>query len=1576
VSAFGMGGGGMSIGRAIISLGVGTNGLRSQVRAAAVSIRTDLSNGTRGMSTGLGQASKDLNQAAVRTHAAAQLLKLAAVGLGAGVAGGIAMAVKAAVQYESAFAGVAKTVNATKAELEGLSSEIRAMSKQMPTSAADLAKIGESAGALGVAVPDIKEFIRVVAMIGSTTNVSIDEAATSLGQLSNVLGLSQKDYARFAATLVDLGNKGASTEKQILEIAARSGGGAAMIHLGTDAVLAMSSAVANLGIEVEAGGTSLQRFYLDLFKFVNAGSGITAFAKDAGMSIEKLHAVVNAGGAGLKALSERTGMAGKDIRKMVNEAKGLDKIAEVTGMTAESFRQLFAEDPARGIETLLVSMSRLSDGERMAAFNALGWSKEVRIMRMVMGLTQKGAENLTNSLNVGASAWENNTAAQAEFEKRNQTTASQFGLLKNIITDLMITLGTGLLPVIVEVAKWLGDNIPKAANAIADVWNTVLQPALKPMIESLMAAASAIGDLLFNWSGGAVKGPDALKNSLGGIAKLVAVIAGYVKHLADGLTAMLSNPVINGLARVAVIFAGLALSAKIIGGVVGGIKGGLSSFARMASFGKVGGAQQDPSMALTGAAKAHVGAAGALTKAAGALSGVGKSQLAQWGFSPADIKAQMAAQYKNRGGTINMLSDPSMAAAGGMYYRGGDLVAIDRAAKAEYLRNRRAVTAAGENMVKYNAARLMDGIDAGVRSVKSGARSLVGGAGSLIAKAFVPLMVADLVASIAAPMIGDALSSNPQWKRTAEAWKKGWIDGLSATFEHIVSGTEEFINRPESFTIAGRKLNTRGLLNSARANGLGADQSGLGVDPALLDTLANAAEGSFEQLQAQRRLAADISSKMLALRTTMEANVRSGTPWTQAQVDDLLNKLEGLGVSPTFGPGTTTQRFSLYGDNGGPGTRDVTTQGPLDMSASLLAGNQAALELNQKTTEALRNWLATNGEKLGLNLAGGQVMNLSGDSIEKLGHLIDQANAGTGLDPNLQAILLKYAAENLGAQRRPIVSADEWSRTHGGMQKRQAAQESLAANTAEAQKQVEGFRKWLDEQSKRPTFEWADKWITEFGTAIEKATGGGAKAKIPLISKILGIDAGTIDPKDEALIQSYWQQVLDVSAGFQKEIGLDQKKRIAEGVRATIAQGLKDGLSLSAIMSMLGPGTFELLKDGIGNQFRDVLSGVGGGIAETMSAALHAASKDPKLTQAAVDLWNSIVPKEMQIPASAKNKLGILATKMIDTLAADIANADTADERNAVLDRLRAMFPKDPRFESWETLVKAYKKAVSDGASDLQTTIDKEWARINPQGSTPTAGGHGPAEADYQGGGRPRSAMATPLDAASIAATVQEAVKSALEAAALAQAGKSVAAQLAEGMQSPDAFALLRDGANALAGTLVAFFPHSPATEGPLVGLFDWGVGIVSELARGAQSAIGLLGDVFRSMPMPDLSSWASSLVAQVQAASNVALTVARVTASEIQALFNSRPQVPAVSMGGGGAATWTPPSSSWSPPAAPSATPTPREPLPPAGYASGMMQAGGQQTTNVYIDQLHQNTPGEEASLIRRFDWIAPGRD
>lgn len=344
----------------------------------------------------------------------ARNLERGAIVAGTTAAAGIGLAVNAAIDWEDQFAGVKKTVD--EADLTGgfpaLEGELRELVRTLPLAHAELAAVAEQAGALGIAGEDIAEFTRITSLLGITTNVGAEEAATALGQLGNVIRLRAEDYERFASTLVDLGNKGASTEAQILEIARRSGGLAAQAGFNEAAILGWSSAVANLGMNEELAGSSMQRFVQRALELTAKGG------------------------------------------------KGLETFARISGKTADEFREAFKEDASGALETFVRGLGKLDADEQILALDAMGLSG-VGLTRMLTGLAGE-QDNLNDSLDVGAEAWEKNTALQKEADERFKTTRSQIQILQNNLRDAGITIGNEVLPLFNELVgdatRWLQEN--------------------------------------------------------------------------------------------------------------------------------------------------------------------------------------------------------------------------------------------------------------------------------------------------------------------------------------------------------------------------------------------------------------------------------------------------------------------------------------------------------------------------------------------------------------------------------------------------------------------------------------------------------------------------------------------------------------------------------------------------------------------------------------------------------------------------------------------------------------------------------------------------------------------------------------------------------------------------------------------------------------------------------------------------------------------------------------------------------------------------------------------------------------
>lgn len=357
---------------------VGVSGADSSVRTLkGVSGQVDA---TQRRMDGMGGASKRLT---------AGMAKVGAVAGGVLVAGMVGSA-KAAMSWESAITGVAKTI---EGDVSAIGKGIRDMALEMPIAATELAAIAEAGGALGVAKGDILGFTETVAKLGETTNLTADAAATGLGGLKTTLRLTGDEFEQVGDILVNLGNKGSSTESEILGMAENIAGAASAIGASKEQVLGWAAAMANTREEAEAGGSSIQRFWLGTFKHVQKG------------------------GAALKLL------------------------AKTAGMTAGQFKRAYEKDAAGTLQKFMVSLGKLTKAEQLATLEGLGFT-DIRVTRALLKLLAN-TDNLTDSINNANSA---SGALGVESQKRFDTVASAVGTVKNAFFEMGVSIGTGMLP--------------------------------------------------------------------------------------------------------------------------------------------------------------------------------------------------------------------------------------------------------------------------------------------------------------------------------------------------------------------------------------------------------------------------------------------------------------------------------------------------------------------------------------------------------------------------------------------------------------------------------------------------------------------------------------------------------------------------------------------------------------------------------------------------------------------------------------------------------------------------------------------------------------------------------------------------------------------------------------------------------------------------------------------------------------------------------------------------------------------------------------------------------------------------
>jgi TP901 family phage tail tape measure protein len=359
---------------------------------------------------------------AQQNSAAFTSLGIAAVGIGVGIGLALKHAADAAIEFESSFAGIRKTVDATEPEFAALAQGMRDLAKEIPVNVNELNRIGEAAGQLGIQKEHILDFTRTVADLGATTNLASDDAANALARISNIMGTSQGEFDRLGSSIVALGNAGASTEAEIVEFGLRIAGAGKLAGLSEADILSIGSAMTSVGVQAEAGGTAVQKVLLAITEAVVTGS------------------------------------------------PKLEQFAETAGMSADEFARAWRADPAEAF-TLFVEGLGLSGDQAIAVLNELGLTDQ-RLIRSFLSLGNAG-DLLRSSIDLGSRAWEENNALTTEAEKRYDTTAAKIAIAGNRINDAAISFGQLLLPAIAAVFGAFGDladvigGLPGPVKAVA-----------------------------------------------------------------------------------------------------------------------------------------------------------------------------------------------------------------------------------------------------------------------------------------------------------------------------------------------------------------------------------------------------------------------------------------------------------------------------------------------------------------------------------------------------------------------------------------------------------------------------------------------------------------------------------------------------------------------------------------------------------------------------------------------------------------------------------------------------------------------------------------------------------------------------------------------------------------------------------------------------------------------------------------------------------------------------------------------------------------------------------------------------
>lgn len=390
------------------------------------------------------KAQREAAKAAGEYSAAQEKVGKVLVTAGAAIVATTALTVNSAIQWESAWAGVTKTVDGTAEELAGVESGLRGLTSVLPGSHTEIAAVAEAAGQLGVETGNVVAFTRTMIDLGETTNLSANDAATALARFMNVMGTSQSEVSNLGSTIVELGNNYATTEAEIVNMATRLSGAARQVGLTEGETLGLATALSSVGIEAEAGGSAVSKVMIDIAASVEEGG-------------------------------ER-----------------VEQFATVAGVSAQDFTKQWKTDPGAALAAFVKGLAdaEVQGGSTLGILAELGIT-ETR-MRDALLRAAAASDEFTAAMDVGNEAFAENNALQEEAAKRYETVESQLGIMRNRINDAAIDLGSVFLPAVADAADAVGDFAGFLADLPAPLQEAIVFGGLLVGVVALVGGTALI----------------------------------------------------------------------------------------------------------------------------------------------------------------------------------------------------------------------------------------------------------------------------------------------------------------------------------------------------------------------------------------------------------------------------------------------------------------------------------------------------------------------------------------------------------------------------------------------------------------------------------------------------------------------------------------------------------------------------------------------------------------------------------------------------------------------------------------------------------------------------------------------------------------------------------------------------------------------------------------------------------------------------------------------------------------------------------------------------------------------------
>ena len=455
------------------------------------------------------------------------------------IATAFAGSVKAAIDWESAFTGVMKTVDETaNTTYDDLKKSINEIAKTTASSQNEIAGTMEIAGQLGVSADEITDFTKAVVMLKDTTNLTLDEGASAIAKFANVTNMSLSDVDKFGSAIVDLGNNYATTEADILSMATRLAGAGAQIGLSQGEILGFATALSSVGIEAEMGGSAFSKAMIKMQVAAETGyDQVIDLQNKTGMSLRELELLSANNSKDFRELADSLGLTKDEMNATIKAGTNLQDFAKVAHMNTKEFVELYKNDAPAALQAFIQGLGDTEGhGEStIAMLQEMGFT-EVRLRDTLTRLANS-EDLVVDAVHRGNEAWGENSAMSEEAEKRYATMEAKISQLKARFTEMAVSIGEMLMPYVERLMDFIDQLIEK--------WNS-LDPVQQEMILKIAAIAAAVGPVLI-----------VIGSVISAIGTIVTAVGNVVSIIGNVITAIsaISAPVLIVIGVIAALVA-------------------------------------------------------------------------------------------------------------------------------------------------------------------------------------------------------------------------------------------------------------------------------------------------------------------------------------------------------------------------------------------------------------------------------------------------------------------------------------------------------------------------------------------------------------------------------------------------------------------------------------------------------------------------------------------------------------------------------------------------------------------------------------------------------------------------------------------------------------------------------------------------------------------------------------------------------------------------------------------------------------------------------------------------------------